>query len=161
MGDNNTKEKIIKNATNLFIRQGYSGTSVKQIANATGVSPPALYYFFEGGKLEILREVIKTFEIHPETKLDSIKDSSSFEDLLARIHSCLPDAMHLIFTNLNWIRNEMHFLTEEDRDFVMSYPLAYTRVIQQEIENESYELDSLAKHIYEGLGKKGDPQPTR
>ena len=52
------QDLIIEKASELFREKGYTATSIKQIAKASGCTTDALYYYFEGGKKHILREVI-------------------------------------------------------------------------------------------------------
>jgi len=44
--DENTKEKIIEVAIECFGEYGYDGTSMRMIAEKSGVSKPAIYYYF-------------------------------------------------------------------------------------------------------------------
>jgi AcrR family transcriptional regulator len=51
---NSTRERILDIALDLFVAQGYDGTSLRQIAEQLGVTKAALYYHFES-KEDILR----------------------------------------------------------------------------------------------------------
>ena len=51
---NSTRERILDVALELFVAQGYDGTSLRQIAEQLGVTKAALYYHFES-KEDILR----------------------------------------------------------------------------------------------------------
>jgi AcrR family transcriptional regulator len=42
-----TKQKIITEATQLFVRKGFYGTSISDLAQATGLTKGALYHHFE------------------------------------------------------------------------------------------------------------------
>jgi AcrR family transcriptional regulator len=44
---NNTRERILETATDLFTEKGYAGTYVREIVEKAGVSKPALYYYFK------------------------------------------------------------------------------------------------------------------
>ena len=55
-----TKERIVDAGAELFARQGYTGTGLKQIS-VTAVAPfGSLYHFFPGGKQQLGEEVIRT-----------------------------------------------------------------------------------------------------
>src|ERR1700722_11630804 len=43
----NTRDRILDVALDLFIEQGFDGTSLRQIAERLGVTKAALYYYFE------------------------------------------------------------------------------------------------------------------
>ncbi|MDO5672247.1 MAG: TetR/AcrR family transcriptional regulator [Actinomycetaceae bacterium] len=53
------KEKVLSQLTGLFIEHGYSGTTLANIANTTGLGRGSLYHMFKGGKAQMLREVFQ------------------------------------------------------------------------------------------------------
>lgn len=55
-----TKEHIVQSTAELFRRQGYTGTSVKQIVAEAAAPFGSLYHFFPGGKEQLGAEVIRT-----------------------------------------------------------------------------------------------------
>ncbi len=55
-----TKERIIDTSAELFRRQGYNGTGVKQIVAAANAPFGSLYHFFPGGKEQLGAEVIRS-----------------------------------------------------------------------------------------------------
>lgn len=58
MGD--TRERIVAATNELFRRQGYNGTSLKDITTAAGATTGSLYHFWPGGKDELTAEVLRT-----------------------------------------------------------------------------------------------------
>ncbi|MQY13704.1 putative HTH-type transcriptional regulator YxaF [Streptomyces sp. RB5] len=55
-----TRQRIITAATELFRRQGYTATGMKQIV-ATAQTPfGSIYHFFPGGKVQMGEEVVRT-----------------------------------------------------------------------------------------------------
>ena len=50
------RESILEVATRLFIERGFDGTGLNDIADAVGLSRPALYYYFKS-KEAILEEL--------------------------------------------------------------------------------------------------------
>jgi AcrR family transcriptional regulator len=54
-----TKERILDSSGELFRRQGYMGTGVKQIVEEAGAPFGSLYHFFPGGKEELGAETIR------------------------------------------------------------------------------------------------------
>ncbi|WP_020580361.1 TetR/AcrR family transcriptional regulator [Actinopolymorpha alba] len=56
----NTKQRIVEASIELFRRQGYTGTGVKQIVAAANAPFGSLYHFFPGGKQELGEEVIRS-----------------------------------------------------------------------------------------------------
>jgi AcrR family transcriptional regulator len=55
-----TKDRIVDASAELFRRNGYTGTGVKQIVAAAGAPFGSLYHFFPGGKEQLGEEVIRT-----------------------------------------------------------------------------------------------------
>jgi AcrR family transcriptional regulator len=55
-----TRERILYAAAELFRRQGYSGTGIKQIAAAADAQLGSIYHFYPGGKEELAERVIET-----------------------------------------------------------------------------------------------------
>ena len=42
------RKKIVTSAHSLFLRKGYHGTTMEEIADSLGVTKPALYQYFPG-----------------------------------------------------------------------------------------------------------------
>jgi AcrR family transcriptional regulator len=56
---NDTKDRILDSSGELFRRQGYMGTGVKQILTEAGAPFGSLYHFFPGGKAELGAETVR------------------------------------------------------------------------------------------------------
>ena len=54
-----TRERIVEASAELFRRQGYSATGVKQIVTAAKAPFGSLYHFFPGGKEELGAEAVR------------------------------------------------------------------------------------------------------
>lgn len=70
-----TPEFIIHTAKDLFMQLGYRSVSTRQIADACGITQPALYHHFRGKK-ELYVEVIRTVlaETENELRLIAVKE---------------------------------------------------------------------------------------
>ncbi|WP_235998757.1 TetR/AcrR family transcriptional regulator [Qaidamihabitans albus] len=55
-----TKERIMTASAELFRRNGYTGTGLKQIVSAANAPFGSLYHFFPGGKEQLGEEVLRT-----------------------------------------------------------------------------------------------------
>jgi AcrR family transcriptional regulator len=66
------RQQILSTAKILFIQQGYHGMSMRQIAEALGVSKAALYYHFHD-KEELLLAILDSFLDEMETALERIR----------------------------------------------------------------------------------------
>src|SRR5947208_16541151 len=54
-----TKDRILDTSAELFRRQGFTGTGVKQIAAEASAPFGSLYHFFPGGKEQLGEEVVR------------------------------------------------------------------------------------------------------
>jgi len=74
----NTKEKIIEIAIECFGELGYDGTSMRLIAEKTGVSKPAIYYYFPDKEklfVGVVEFVVQKFQYQLENINNSNKNS--------------------------------------------------------------------------------------
>src|SRR5260221_13980950 len=55
-----TRQRIRDAGAQMFRRNGYTATGVKQVAAAAGAQLGSLYHFFPGGKEQLVEEVIRT-----------------------------------------------------------------------------------------------------
>ena len=55
-----TRDRILTATNELFRRNGFNGTSIKQVTIAAQVPMGSLYHFFPGGKDQLAREAIET-----------------------------------------------------------------------------------------------------
>ena len=128
----NTRQQIIKQAILLFKKQGYSGTSIKQITEVVGISAPALYYFFPEGKLELLRAVVKELKMDPATILEPIKSARSLAELISLINIHLPQLLEIVATDISWLHFERPHLPDEEKAFVNKTIMTTVNIIQTE-----------------------------
>jgi AcrR family transcriptional regulator len=56
----NTRDRIVDSSSELFRRQGYAGTGIKQILAAANAPFGSLYHFFPGGKEQLGAETIRS-----------------------------------------------------------------------------------------------------
>src|SRR5205807_5695586 len=69
-----TKERIIETSAELFRRQGYAGTGVKQIVTAAEAPFGSLYHFFPGGKEELGAAAVRTSGVLYEQLIPAVFD---------------------------------------------------------------------------------------
>src|ERR1700693_3676029 len=55
-----TRERILYASAELFRRQGYAGTGLKQVVAQAGAPCGSLYHFFPEGKEQLADEVLRT-----------------------------------------------------------------------------------------------------
>jgi AcrR family transcriptional regulator len=67
-----TRQRILAVANELFIEQGYEGTSLREIADRLDITKAALYYHFRS-KEEILQTLLEPFENIINAMLDRLE----------------------------------------------------------------------------------------
>ena len=87
-----TRERILDVALDLFVAQGYDGTSLRQIAEQLGVTKAALYYHFES-KEEILRALHMRLHEFGKNALDSVGDNPMTLEIWGRLLDQIVDQM--------------------------------------------------------------------
>lgn len=107
-----TKERIIQTAIELFVRKGYHGTSINDITSKVGLSKGALYGHFSG-KGELLLRIIQEFKAnfidelirntneHGGNALEKLHHIISFNARFAFEHQDLCVFLTFLTTELN------------------------------------------------------------
>jgi AcrR family transcriptional regulator len=76
LGTKNTREILLKNATNLFSQKGYSNTSIREIGKKAGISSSIIYHYFKN-KEEMLFEIVHSATNDLIQSLREIEDRNS------------------------------------------------------------------------------------
>ena len=118
-GYDTQREQILARAAELFARQGYTATSMNQVALACGVSKPSLYHYVRDkyqllveiaedhvGRLKALVELARTRPLDPEARVREL--IGSFLDAYAHAQ-----AAHRVLTE------DVKFLESADRERVL------------------------------------------
>ena len=114
------RELILSQAAQLFARQGYSGTSMNQVAAACGISKPALYHYVRDkqqlaatiaqehvARLEAVVREVESLALDPEQRL---------RELVLRFVSEYAVAQHAHRV----LTEDVRFLDAEDRARVLA-----------------------------------------
>jgi AcrR family transcriptional regulator len=129
------KATILDAASELFAKNGYAATSIKQIAKASGCTSAALYYHFEGGKAHILREVVRSYSTDAVSAVD---DNVEFEHLSAYLEHLshrIGQTMPKMRKRLSWLALELHNLPAEERHQFIDQFLGLQRAIRARLEH--------------------------
>ncbi|OPY74644.1 MAG: HTH-type transcriptional repressor KstR2 [Syntrophorhabdus sp. PtaU1.Bin058] len=62
MATRDTQEILLRAATELFYKKGYSGTSIREVGHKAGVSNSLLYHYFKNKEEMLSQIIIKTSE---------------------------------------------------------------------------------------------------
>lgn len=74
MAADDTRERVLLRASELFARQGYSATTTRAIADAVGVRQPSLFYHFKS-KAEVMSELLSHSLTAPAAVATALADA--------------------------------------------------------------------------------------
>jgi AcrR family transcriptional regulator len=93
-----TRDRIVETSSELFRRQGYAATGIKQIVTQAQAPFGSVYHFFPGGKEQLGAEAIRTSGALYELLIPAVFDPAP--DLVAGVRSFFAGAaQHLVDTD--------------------------------------------------------------
>lgn len=138
MGDNNTVEKILESAEEIFHEKGYDGARMQEIADKANINKGLLHYYFKTKdslfdaifSLALKRMVanihsILSMEVPLEEKMDMIIDG--YMNILSR-NSALP---RFVVTELN--KDADKFIAKHLNSGVKNVFVSFEESVQKEI----------------------------
>lgn len=102
--DQNTRKEIVEASMRLFAKRGYHGTSIAQIAEATGLTKGALYWYFKGKEDLFLTVLDRIRENWQESIMNRVEASDGAVEKLEQLFDATsemvaseenPNSMHL------------------------------------------------------------------
>lgn len=119
------KDKLVATATELFASKGYQATSVRDIANAMGMTVSNIYHYF-GSKEGLLRAILKHYS---QILLDQLRDVAARDlDPLQRFRLLLSTHLQVAGTRP---RENKIFLLDEER--LSAQGMKENRQVQREV----------------------------
>jgi AcrR family transcriptional regulator len=119
-GYDDQRELILSRAAQLFAQRGYSATSMNEVAEACGMSKPALYHYYKDkytllvqaaeehmARLEVLVKEVQALRLPPEERLRTLIER--FVEEYANAQDS-----HRVLTE------DVKFLEEDDRERVLA-----------------------------------------
>jgi AcrR family transcriptional regulator len=109
------EERLFEVASKLFTERGFGATSLQDVADAMGVSRPALYYYVKS-KEDILARLVEEFPLRDAERLRQIRertDMSAAEKLreIVRIHvlhlTAAPGRLRMLDRNENHLSGKV------------------------------------------------------
>lgn len=128
------KETILREAEDLFSAQGFAGTSIKQIATASGCTTAALYYYFPEGKTQLLREVVHcAFASKTNMVVEAGQNAASLREWLRAFGNAAVQSLLEMQRRKSWLELEMHQLGAREHAALRQHSLAMQRSVAKEI----------------------------
>ncbi|WP_329602887.1 forespore capture DNA-binding protein RefZ [Terrilactibacillus tamarindi] len=140
--DINKKNEVIRSAIRLFNMSGYTGTSVRAIANDAGVNIALISYYF-GGKKGLLEYLMSSFfEGYLEEMESAIEQTTHLEPLLCTRLIQIADRMiryqQRYFYLSRCVHREMTLDTNLIREFMASYLMKEKYLLEMVFKQEKY-----------------------
>lgn len=154
--DETTKEKIIEVAIECFGENGYDGTSMRMIAEKSGISKPAIYYYFPDKEQlfqGIFTYVMEKFRI----TLQSIKDSNKNaveklkEIFLIRCFSVHQNIDTKRFVSRIFSNGVKNFLKLDHQKYFREHEKIILEIIQQGIDEGTFRSDINTRYFLYSL----------
>jgi AcrR family transcriptional regulator len=121
----NRRDAIIQIAAELFTEHGYNATSVRQIADAVGVTEAALYYHFKAGKRELFECVLNCEMPDFEGIIEGCSHVKNLAELVQCIAGQLKETGRQKMERFRWVVSEFPHLSPEERLLFQKRHLAF------------------------------------
>ncbi|HSH04745.1 MAG TPA: TetR/AcrR family transcriptional regulator [Anaerolineae bacterium] len=151
MSNQPLNEVILTQASQLFREQGYSATTIKQIAKAAGCTNAALYYYYAGGKEQILHEVIQHSVAADPVELTAVPHATSLTQYLTLLSLKLKETMPQLTDRVNWIMIQFPNLPPEQKQFIQNQHLRFHHALHLQIKRfvpDENQADQLAWLVF-------------
>jgi len=123
-----TQQRIIKEATHLFVRKGFYGTSISDLAQATGLTKGAIYHHFENKDaifFAVIEDVRQTWNNEVARDVMQEKDAPTRLTVLLDNHAQLLRKNETICIVLNGLLMEMEGINP---DFMLALKEIYEQL---------------------------------
>lgn len=130
----NRRDNLIDTAGRLFLQHGYDGTSVRQIAEAVGVTEAALYYHFKDGKRGLLEAVISSQIPNLIHVVDECEGAETLQEFIVQFGQRLSALNSTRMEKLRWMVTEFPRMTGHEREMFHLKHMAFQHRIGTAIE---------------------------
>lgn len=114
------REHILARAAELFARQGYTGTTMNQVATACGVTKPTLYHYFADKQSLLLHiaagHVMRLQTLATEVEAMALTPEARLRALIERFMAAYAHAQH----HHRVLTEDVRFLPEPERAQVVA-----------------------------------------
>ena len=139
------RDLILETAQELFMRQGYMATSVRQIADVVGCTEAALYYHFPAGKRSLFQAALENKVPEIMQSLAPCRDAQSLPDLVQTyLRVTITELSPEDQMQLRWLITEFSHFNADEKD-----------MIHQTLLNFHSDLRDLAQRFLPGRAEAG------
>lgn len=109
---------ILEKAGRSFRERGVKATTIKTIVHEAGCTNAALYYYFEGGKDEVLEQVLRSLLSEKMQAFERLDTNQSFAGIVRQIATMAASDFERMTTNLSWLIVEFDDLPREMKSLI-------------------------------------------
>lgn len=142
----NRREQILNTAAELFRKQGYATTSVRQIAEVVGVTEAALYYHFKEGKRELLKEVFECEMPDLVSLVGNCKAATTLPEFIRCFGQDMASQMPTRLDRFRWILSEFATMDVEERALFHNKQMIFHNELAEAV-GQFVDDDEKADHI--------------
>ncbi|GAB5056495.1 TetR/AcrR family transcriptional regulator [Companilactobacillus alimentarius] len=137
----NTKNAILKVATEMFLSQGYQATSTRKIAQELNITQPNMYHYYKNKKVLYIKAIEYAVDGFSENLLDEYNQQKNlpFEELLNYMAKYMIENFRI---NYFIMRNDIEnfFTPEEKKDISKNWDGGYYKVLFNIFQSHKNEL---------------------
>lgn len=113
--ESTTREKIILDASQIFLRKGYANTTIAEIMDSVGITKPSFYYYFKNKKDLYLTCLNSIFDAFSKNALDSIRQEKEPLKRLEKRWKAGQAHSKSLTISINLLKESMRQEDEEER----------------------------------------------
>ena len=137
-----TRERLIEAAQRLFVKYGFGGASIRDIAEEAGYSQGAFYSNFSG-KEDVLLEILSRYKAREMQQFTVMLDAADInsDDVLASLDSWAASLNH----DANWSMLVVELQLHANRN--PAFAVEYEAMWQQHRDELGFLIDRLFRHM--------------
>lgn len=116
----NRRDLIIETAARLFLENGYTNTSVRQIAEAANMTEAALYYHFKEGKRELFQHAMNVIAPDFTRIIDECQQAKTLPEFVLRMGQAMIPNLESSGARIRWIVTQIQVLNEDERRIIIN-----------------------------------------
>lgn len=139
-----SQAKILKEARKLFLKNGFAGTSISAIAQASQIPQSLLYHYFQNKEdlwRQVKADIISSSErVHVEVEsLDDLLNQLVSERF--QLHTSNPDLMHLLMWQI--LENNQSSLSGTATNWMSSWLKTIEKLQNQGLVNKQFTAEEI------------------
>ena len=142
----NSRERMVRKAAELFQKQGYNGTGLKQIIEESDTPKGSLYFHFPGGKEDLATEALRQACESQRAAMQKVFDNTesaldAIEALIRSIRNCLVSSGFECGSPIATVVLEMSAVSDKLQQTCSSAWLRWEDLFEERLAAEGHDRD--------------------